>query len=57
MSFQEREYKNVIRQKVADSLVMPVPAFTRWDVSLPGVPGKAVTIVGMRRSLIPKLHL
>lgn len=29
---------------------MPVPAYTRRDAQLPAVPGKAVAVVGMRRS-------
>jgi predicted AAA+ superfamily ATPase len=33
-----------------DSLAEPVPAFTRRDVRLPGVPGKAVAVIGMRRT-------
>jgi predicted AAA+ superfamily ATPase len=29
---------------------MPVPAFTRRTVRLPGVPGKALAIIGPRRA-------
>ena len=42
--------RDLIRQKIVDSLAMPVPAFTRRDVRLPEVPGKAVAVVGMRRT-------
>ena len=46
----EREYKQIIRQKIADSLAAPVPAHTRREVRLPGVKGKALAVIGMRRS-------
>ena len=42
--------RNLIRQKIVDSLAAPVPAFTRRDVRLPQVPGKAVAVIGMRRT-------
>jgi predicted AAA+ superfamily ATPase len=42
--------RDVLRQKVADSLSMPAPALTRRDVRLPAVPGKAVAVIGMRRT-------
>jgi uncharacterized protein len=40
----------LLRQLVADSLAAPVPAHTRRDARLPAVPGKAVAVIGMRRS-------
>ena len=46
----ERQYRELIRQKVVDSLAAPVPAHTRRDVHLPGVKGKALAVIGMRRS-------
>ena len=46
----EREYKQLIRQKITDSLTASVPAHTRRDVHLPGVKGKALAVIGMRRS-------
>jgi hypothetical protein len=33
-----------------DSLAAPIPTHTRRDVRLPAVPGKAVAVIGMRRS-------
>ena len=41
---------DLIRQKIVDSLASPVPAFTRRDVRLPAIRGKAVTVIGMRRT-------
>lgn len=42
--------REIVRQKIIDSLAAPPPAFTRRDVRLPGVPGKAVAVIGMRRT-------
>lgn len=42
--------RDLIRQKIVDSLAMPLPAFTRRDVRVPDVPGKAYAVIGMRRS-------
>jgi len=42
--------RDTIRQKIADSLASPVPSFTRRDVRLPAVGGKAVAVIGMRRA-------
>ncbi|MBI4623841.1 MAG: ATP-binding protein [Verrucomicrobia bacterium] len=42
--------RDLVRQKIVDALASPPPAFTRRDVRLPGVPGKAVAVIGMRRS-------
>jgi uncharacterized protein len=41
---------DLIRQKIVDSLASPLPAFTRRDVRLPSVRGKAVAVIGMRRT-------
>ena len=46
----EGQYQTLIRQKIVDALAAPVPAFTRRDLRLPGVPGKAVAVIGMRRT-------
>ena len=46
----ERELNQVIRRKIADALTAPVPAHTRRDVHLPGIPGKVMAVIGMRRS-------
>jgi len=42
--------REIIRQKIVDGLASPVPAFTRRDVRLPKVAGKAVAVIGMRRT-------
>ena len=42
--------RELIRQKIVDSLASPVPEFTRRDVRLPAVPRKAVAVIGMRRT-------
>ena len=42
--------REVLRQMITDSLAAPVPKLTRRDVRLPAVPGKAVAVIGMRRS-------
>ena len=44
------QLSELIRQKIVDSLAAPVPAFTRRDVWLPAVSGKAVAVIGMRRA-------
>ena len=46
----EREYQQLIRQKIADALAAAVPSHTRRDVHLPRIQGKALAVIGMRRS-------
>jgi predicted AAA+ superfamily ATPase len=46
----ESQLREVIRQKIADSLAAPLPSLTRRDIRLPRVPNKAVAVIGMRRS-------
>lgn len=46
----ESQFRDVVRQKIADSLAAPLPVLTRRDVLLPRVPNKAVAVIGMRRS-------
>ncbi len=46
----EGQLKQVIHRKILDALAAPVPDFTRRDVHLPSVPGKAVAVIGMRRT-------
>jgi len=41
--------REIIRQKIIDALAMPPPAFTRRDIRLPKVPGKAKAVIGPRR--------
>jgi predicted AAA+ superfamily ATPase len=45
----EDQYRSVIRQKIVDNEAAPPPPFTRRDVWLPTVKGKAVAVIGMRR--------
>jgi hypothetical protein len=42
--------REVIQQKIVDSLASPVPSLTRRDVRVPAVPRKAVAVIGMRRT-------
>ncbi len=42
--------REILRQKIIDSLAIPPPPFTRRDVRLPGIPGKAVAVIGPRRA-------
>lgn len=42
--------REVIQQKIVDSLASPVPASTRRDIRVPAVPRKAVAVIGMRRT-------
>ena len=46
----EGQLREIIRQKIVDSLAESVPEFTRRDVRLPAVKGKAVAVIGMRRT-------
>lgn len=42
--------RDVLRQKIADALATSPPPMTRRDVRLPAVRGKALAVIGMRRS-------
>jgi predicted AAA+ superfamily ATPase len=42
--------RDLLRQKVVDSLALSPPPLTRRDVHLPAVRGKAIAVIGMRRS-------
>ena len=44
------ELKAVIREKVTQGLTAGMPVLTRREVYLPRVPGKALAVIGMRRS-------
>jgi len=46
----EGQIVDVQRQGIADAQAQPIPAFTRRDVRLPGITGKAVAVTGMRRT-------
>lgn len=42
--------RDVIRQKLADSVGAELPVMTRRDLRLPAVPGKTHAVIGMRRA-------
>lgn len=48
--FQKDTMRDVIRQKLADSLHSELPLTTRRDLRLPSVPGKTHAVIGMRRA-------
>ncbi len=41
--------RDLLRLKLAESLAAPSPSRTRRDVRLPGIPGKAFAVIGVRR--------
>ena len=41
---------DLLRLKLAEALTAPPPPLTRRDVRLPAVPGKALAVIGVRRS-------
>jgi predicted AAA+ superfamily ATPase len=42
--------REILRQKIVDSLAASIPPHTRRDVRLPGIAGKAVAVIGPRRA-------
>jgi predicted AAA+ superfamily ATPase len=46
----KEQYRQIVRQKIVDGLVAPIPALTRRDVWMPSVPRKATAVIGMRRT-------
>lgn len=44
------EIQATLLEKLADALVAPVPVLTRREIRLPKIPGKALAVIGMRRS-------
>ena len=44
------EIQNTLIQKLNDSIVAEIPRLTRREIRLPRVPGKALAVIGMRRS-------
>lgn len=46
----EGELRETLKRKLADALVAPPPPLTRREIRLPKVPGKAMAVIGMRRS-------
>ena len=41
--------RDLLRLKLAESLATDPPALTRRDTRLPGIPGKAIAVIGVRR--------
>jgi predicted AAA+ superfamily ATPase len=46
----KREIRKTLIQKLNDALVADIPSLTRREIRLPVVPGKAIAVIGMRRS-------
>ena len=44
------EIRHTLQNKLNDSLVAAIPPLTRREIRLPAVPGKALAVIGMRRS-------
>jgi predicted AAA+ superfamily ATPase len=44
------EIQRNLKEKLADALVAEIPSLTRREIRLPKVPGKAMAVIGMRRS-------
>jgi predicted AAA+ superfamily ATPase len=44
------EIRKTLIQKLNDALVAELPSLTRREIRLPVVPGKAIAVIGMRRS-------
>ena len=43
--------RDLLRLKLAEALAAETPSLTRRDVRLPGIPGKAFAVIGVRRPL------
>ncbi|MDP2134525.1 MAG: ATP-binding protein, partial [Sulfuritalea sp.] len=50
MTPMESQLRDIVRQKIVDSLATPVPRITRRDMRVPVIPNKAVAVIGMRRA-------
>jgi len=46
----EGQFRHLLHQKIVDSLAVAIPEATRRDIRVPGVPGKALAVIGMRRA-------
>src|SRR5450756_1762776 len=46
----EGQFRPAIRGLIADALAAHVPPHTRRDVYVPGIAGKALAVIGIRRS-------
>ncbi len=42
--------REIVQKKIVQALAAEVPAFTRRDVHVPGIRGKAIAVIGMRRT-------
>ena len=49
-AFAEGDLRKIIREKILEGLQAPLPALTRRDVRVPGVPRKVISVIGMRRT-------
>ena len=50
IAFVKGEIYSTLTQKLHDSLAAETPRLTRREIRLPAVPGKALAVIGMRRS-------
>jgi len=46
----EGQIRDVLQEKLANGLAATPPALTRREIRLPGLPDKAIAVIGMRRS-------
>ena len=42
--------RDLIRRKIVDALVEPIPELTRRDIHVPAIADKAIAVIGMRRA-------
>lgn len=50
MDFLKDQFRAVTQEKILAGLEAPLPSLTRRDVRVPGLAGKAVAVIGMRRA-------
>lgn len=50
ISFVKGEFQQILKTKLVDALNASLPELTRREIRLPQVPGKAMAVIGMRRS-------
>ncbi|MBT4500216.1 MAG: ATP-binding protein, partial [Gemmatimonadetes bacterium] len=48
--YEDIRMQEIVRQKIVDALAASPPPLTLRDVHMPGIPGKAVAVIGPRRS-------
>lgn len=44
--------RELLQQLISDSLSTPIPPYTTRDAYHPQIPGKALAVIGMRRSVM-----